>query len=440
MKKFYLFFFLVLGANLYGQTLCETGRYAENVFPNFTVTSDIVYGQNQSFNGNNTSLKLDFYEPTGDTETARPLIIWVHGGSFIGGSKTDVDVKTWSERFAKKGYACASIDYRLGFFPFDSANAVKAVVRATQDLKGAIRFFYKDRATTNTYKIDTTRIFIGGSSAGAITALHVAYLDDVCEIQDYLTPATISQMGGLEGTSGNPGYSTKVIGVINGCGALARYSWLEAGDVPLCSVHGTNDGTVKYNRGIVNPGTPLMYLDGSRMIHERACAVDLDHQFYTFPGAPHVPYAGTSAAALAYMDTTERFVRDFLVRQLGCTQAISQPENAWMESAPLYPINYCDNTPVDEVCPLSAGIEEEVNVVWNVYPNPTSGSFTVLLDNGAVGLNLAIYDVMGRKVKEVSNYENGQQVNIENLKRGSYFVSVLSSKNNKLGVKQLIVE
>ena len=297
MRNFTLLLAIFSFANFFAQTPCETGRYAEDVFTNFTVTSDITYGQNNSWNNAATVLKMDFYEPTGDTETARPLIIWVHGGSFIGGSKMDIDVKTWSERFAKKGYACASIDYRIGFFPFDSANAVKAVVRATQDLRAAIRFFYKDRQTADTYKIDTTKIYIGGSSAGAITALHVGYLDKECEISDYLNANTIASLGGLEGASGNPGYSMNVKAVINGCGALARYSWLEAGDIPLCSFHGTNDGTVKYNRGIVNPGTPLMYLDGSRMIHKRACAVGLDHQFYTFAGAPHVPYAGTSAAA-----------------------------------------------------------------------------------------------------------------------------------------------
>ena len=121
-----------------------------------------------------------------------------------------------------------SIDYRLGFFPFDSANAVKAVVRATQDLKAAIRFFYKDKQTANSYKIDTNRIFIGGSSAGAITALHVAYLDDICKISDYLSTSAITSLGGLEGNSGNSGYSSKIQGVLNGCGALARYSWMEA--------------------------------------------------------------------------------------------------------------------------------------------------------------------------------------------------------------------
>ena len=438
MRNFTLLLAIFSFANFFAQTPCETGRYAEDVFPNFTVTSDITYGQNNSWNNAATVLKMDFYEPTGDTETARPLIIWVHGGSFIGGSKMDIDVKTWSERFAKKGYACASIDYRIGFFPFDSANAVKAVVRATQDLRAAIRFFYKDRQTADTYKIDTTKIYIGGSSAGAITALHVGYLDKECEISDYLNANTIASLGGLEGASGNPGYSMNVKAVINGCGALARYSWLEAGDIPLCSFHGTNDGTVKYNRGIVNPGTPLMYLDGSRMIHKRACAVGLDHQFYTFAGAPHVPYAGTSAAALAYMDTTVNFVRDFLVRQLGCTQAISQPENSPLQAATLYPINYCDGSPVDEACEI-IGFDEIKSVDFSIYPNPAKDKLTVEF-NAEGNYSIQIIDLMGRTIVANKSITSETILSLDKLTSGNYFVVIYDEKSNLKGTQQLVIK
>ena len=399
---------------------CATGRYATDVYPNVTTTSDITFGQNNSWSGAATTLKLDFYSPTGDTAQARPLIIWVHGGSFIGGSKTDIDVATFSQRFAKKGYACASIDYRVGFFPFDSANAVKAVVRAVQDLKSAIRYFYKDAATANMYKIDTNHIFIGGSSAGAITALHVAYLNDACEISAYLNGAAIQGLGGLEGTSGNPGYSTKVHAVISGCGALARYSWLEAGDIPLCSVHGTNDGTVLYNRGVVNPGVPLMYLDGSRMLHERACAVGVENQFYTFPNAPHVPYAGTSAAAIAYMDTTVNFVRDFLVKQLGCTDAPLQPENARQQAVNLYAINYCDGSPVNEVCTTS-GVDALAVEQLSIYPNPSSESMTISWE-GNESMKIELFDFSGRRLNQMNVNGTQCQLSRNGVNNGTYLL------------------
>lgn len=356
----------------FAQDPCATGRYASDVFSTVTTTSNITYGQNTSFSNANTTLKLDFYEPTGDTATVRPLIVWVHGGSFLGGSKTDADMVALSTAFAKKGYICASIDYRTGFFPIDSANSVKAVVRAVQDLRASIRFFYRDRKEGfNQFKVDTNNIFIGGSSAGAITCLHLAYLDRSCEINGYVPNAALTALGGLEGNSGHPCYSSNVHGVINLCGALAQYGWLEAGNLPICSMHGTTDGTVKYNRGVVNPGVPLMYLDGSRMIHEQALAVGVQSNFYTFYGAGHVPYLGTSPTAVAFMDTTINFVRDYLVERLGCSNAALQPANAPAQTATLYPFTICTGDNPISFC-NGSGIVELKDSGVTVYPNPTS--------------------------------------------------------------------
>jgi len=438
MRKLLLLLGVAAAPLTQAQTPCETGRYAEDVFTNVTVTSDIEYGSNTSFSGGTTTLRLDFYEPEGDTETERPLLIWVHGGSFIGGSRTDQDMVTLSERFAKKGYACASISYRLGFFPFDSTNAVRAVVRAVQDLRGAVRFFRKDAATINTYKIDPTKIYVGGSSAGAITALHVAYLNDECEIEDYLNASQISSLGGLEGESGNPGYTSEVAGVINLCGAIARYSWIEADEVPVVSLHGTTDGTVQYNRGIVDPGTPLMYLDGSRMVHERACAIGLENKFYTFPGAGHVPYLN-GAGAQAYMDTTVNVVRDFLISQLGCDQAELQPENAWLESATLYPLTYCDGSPVNEVCPLTVGLGENTLSQWVMYPNPATNEVTIVLDNSS-NYSVTVLDLMGRTVYQASFNSAQTTIDTQTLNAGNYFVRIIDNNTNASETSKLIVQ
>jgi len=431
MKQFLLStIFFSLCTILSAQTPCDDGRYSSSVFSDFTKTSDITYGSNTSWNGSNTTLKLDFYEPDGDTETERPLLIWVHGGSFIGGSKTDPDMVEFSERFVKMGYTCASIDYRLGFFPFDSANAVKAVVRAVQDLRGAVRYFYKDKQTANQYKIDTNKIFIGGSSAGAITSLHMAYLDDACKISDYLNESTISSMGGLEGMSGNSGYSSNVQGVINGCGALARYSWIEADDVPLCSVHGTNDDVVQYNRGMVNPGIPLMYLDGSRMLHERACAIGLEEYFYTFPGAGHVPYISNATI----MNTTVNFIRDFLVKQMGCNEAILQPENNPMETAFLYPIDDCDGNPIDDEC-TSSGLTENNSLDFEIYPNPAQYQLTIKSEE--LIERIEIYSLIGQRIMTKNCLLNEINIELSNIESGSYLIRVFDT-NNKSSKAQLI--
>lgn len=428
--------FLAVSSFLQAQEPCATGRYSSDVFPNVTVTSNIVYGQNYQFNNSLKVLKLDFYEPTGDTETARPLIIWAHGGSFLGGSKTDVDVAALSQAFAKKGYACASIDYRTGFFPIDSANSVKAVVRAVQDMRASVRYFYKDAADgTNLYKIDTNNIFIGGSSAGAIMSLHMAYLDSTCEINSYVPEPGLTNLGSLEGNSGNACYSSRVNGVINLCGALAQYGWLEAGDLPFCSMHGTNDATVKYNRGIVNPGVALMYLDGSRMLHEQAQAVGVQSNFYTFYNAPHVPYAGTNATAVAYMDTTINFVRDYLIQRLGCTNPILQAPNSPAETANLYPFTHCTGTSVIDFC-AQQNVNEMASENVSVYPNPATDAITIKFKD-ASEMSVELYDFSGRKLVAEQVLTNEYSLKRNGLKNGSYFL-ILKDNNGLISTHSVI--
>lgn len=416
----------------FAQEPCATGRYSSDVFTGVTVTSNIVYGQNIQFSGSTKILKLDFYEPTGDAELTRPLIIWTHGGSFLGGSKTDADMVALSQAFAKKGFVCASIDYRTGFYPIDSANSVKAVMRAVQDMRASLRFFFKDRADgINTYKIDTNNIFVGGSSAGAITALHLAYLDRSCEINDYVPVANLTALGGLEGNSGNPCYSSTVNGVINLCGALASYGWLEAGSLPLCSMHGTVDGTVKYNRGIVNPGVPLMYLDGSRILHEQAQTVGVQSNFYTFYGANHVPYLGSTASALAYMDTTINFVRDYLIDRLACTNPILQAANTPAQTATLYPFTICTgDLPVDFCTGASVNeILSDLNV--NIYPNPTDNELNIeLKENQQILIELV--DFSGRVLLSESVFSSNFKLERNGINNGIYLLNITDKIGNKI--------
>ncbi len=423
MKKSLLLLSLSVLGSFISTAQCNNGRFASNVFGAVSLTSDVVYGSNTSYSGATTSLKMDVYQPTGDTATVRPLIIWVHGGSFIGGSKTDFDMTTFSNDFAEKGYVCASINYRLGFFPIDSANAVKAVIRAVQDLKATIRYFKKDFSTANTYKIDTNNIFIGGSSAGAITALHTAYLRRECEIVPYVGQTTLTNLGGLTGNSGNPGYSTAVNGVVNLCGALAKYHWIEAGDLPFVSIHGTADNTVKYNRGIVNPGVPLLYLDGSRMLYEQAVDVGVENPFYTYAGAGHVPYNSSPA----YMDTTIRVIRDYLIDRLGCNDTPLQALNSPLQTATLYSFTAC-----------TATISENQEIEIQLFPNPSAGKLNIQLDAETSAFGFVITDLKGAIIfkKEV----NGNKYQLdEQILNGTYLIRFETS-SGKTGNAMLVFQ
>ena len=426
MKKIYLLGMAVFGLQSFSiaQTPCDAGRYSTELFPNVTVSTGINFGQSTDFIGNNTVLDLDIYEPTGDTETARPLIIWAHGGSFIGGSRTDSDVVTLATAFAKKGLVCASIDYRVGMWPIDSVNAVKAVVRSVQDMKAAVRFFYKDRATANTYKVDTNNIIIAGSSAGAITALQYAYLDKNCEAEYYIPAADLTALGGIEGTSGNPGYSSDVHAAVSLAGALASYGWLEAGDIPFCSMHGNVDDVVPYNRGAASvSGFNVITMDGSRMLYEQANAVGVQNNFYSYFGAGHIPFL-TSAA---YMDTTINFVADFLVDFLGCTEPIVLTANTPNESANLYQLSYC-----------GLGLNSINNeFIDRIYPNPSNNEITVEFNRNTSIQRIELLDLYGRLLNTYDSTTPQLILRKDKLGAGTYILRI-TNENGISSTKKVI--
>src|SRR4051812_7367017 len=112
------------------QINCSTGRYYDDVFDSVVVTSGITYGENDDVYGQHKILKFDLYVPQGDTATNRPVMILAFGGSFVFGLRTSPDIVQLCNAFTKKGYVCASIDYRLGIssdgFTINAANVKKA--------------------------------------------------------------------------------------------------------------------------------------------------------------------------------------------------------------------------------------------------------------------------------------------------------------------------
>jgi acetyl esterase/lipase len=94
--------------------------------------------------------KLDLFVPPGATNPL-PLIIWIHGGAWRAGSKENCPAL----RFLERGYAVASINYRL------SQHAVFPA--QIEDCKAAVRWL---RAHAPEYHLDPDHFAAWGSSAG----------------------------------------------------------------------------------------------------------------------------------------------------------------------------------------------------------------------------------------------------------------------------------
>ncbi|MGQ0803442.1 MAG: hypothetical protein ACT4PI_06225 [Actinomycetota bacterium] len=81
--------------------------------PSSPVECDLVYGQAPDEHGATQKLRLDVYEPAGDTAAARPLLVWLHWGGFIGGNKAEPPHPEYASRFARRGYVVAMVEYRV---------------------------------------------------------------------------------------------------------------------------------------------------------------------------------------------------------------------------------------------------------------------------------------------------------------------------------------
>lgn len=258
--------------------------------------NDVYFGSAVNYAGNEIPLYLDLYKPVGDGRTDRPLLVLVHGGAWIGGSKSDADIQALAPWFARFGYVVASVSYRLGFhpsmgggnglacptysaesncvYPADSAEILRAHYRAVQDVKGAVRFM-KARAAEDSVCLD--RVFLGGISAGGFNALAAAFLDDPSEkpsvaaalpdapgpsnplgyCHDYFNVpgAPISRarpdLGDIEGSIALNGYDTHVKGVANYFGGmlLPLFLHMEAEVPSVYFFHQTNDVIVSCGYG-----------------------------------------------------------------------------------------------------------------------------------------------------------------------------------------------
>lgn len=245
-------------------------KYKDKIYDTVSVRSDIHYSDAANSLDTPNDYLADIYEPKHDSSMRRPLIIWMHGGGFKYGTKKTRDISLWSEEFAKRGYVCAAINYRLSKkrplkkFP----DLVEGCLDAVKDLQTAIDFFKRNQ---HEFRIDTSRIIAAGSSSGAMAALHAVYS----------SPAEMMRLINKQGydTLSNIHNTSNIFAVISFWGALFDTNWLSNAKVPLVCVHGTKDRIVRFDhKGPIN---------GSLAIHRVADSLHIPNTLIVFPGYGH---------------------------------------------------------------------------------------------------------------------------------------------------------
>lgn len=262
-----------------------------------TVRKDIEFA-----NVDGHSLKLDLYLPADAKDV--PLVVWIHGGGWSGGSKNGCPI-SW---LTDDGYAVASISYRL---------TDKAIFPAQiHDCKAAIRWL---RANAGKYGYSTAKVAVSGSSAGGHLAALVGTSGDVKE---------------LEGTvGGNLDQSSRVDAVVDFYGATdfvlrsktQPHRANEEGSVVYLLLGGGADQKVELAKQasaafhVTSDDPPFLVFHGS---NDKTVLIDQSeriNEVYTKAGLPialHVLKGSGHGGKEFYEGERRGLIREFLAKHL----------------------------------------------------------------------------------------------------------------------------
>ena len=381
-------------------------RYQDSIFASYTVTT-VTYSSVYGY-------QMDIYQPTGDTVKSRPTIVLAHEGTFISGTRTsDPTVVGLCQDLAHKGYVTVSIDYTLvplamftNLENYDSA-AIE-VFRSISDAKAAVRYM-KEYAST--YGVDTGNVFIGGNSAGAVLAMHYIYIDSLTELSDTFQ-SLVAMVGGIEGNSGNPGYSSSVKGCISLAGGLNQVDWLGYCSKPIVMAQGTADDVVPYTCADPNVGISVpLQLCG---LGSCASSIVTNTPYYdtlTFPGQGHIPW-DSDPGMFHQVDT---LVTGFLFHEV--------------------------TNLVPDTCPAIVNSIRNINnqPTISLYPNPATNVLNIQSSHFISAIS--VVDEMGRTVSQVGNMNSlSYQMNTSHLSPGIYFVRIYDTQGQIPAVRKVIIE
>ena len=420
---------------------------------------NVVYGTETDYAGNPAVLTMDIYRPTGDLNCFRPVIVLVHGGAWIGGSKEDVDLVYMSRFFARRGWVVANINYRLGThkaanytmyaacnnsvsqpcgYISDSSEVYRANFRAMQDAKGAIRFM-KNRSAIDSS--DVNNVFISGQSAGGFIALAAAFTDQPSEKSidcfaianapnpdsDMATygciPSQISyarpDLGSIDGTLniGTNDATVKGVGNIFG-GVLNTGIFTQAADTPCVYLyHQGSDVVVHYNYGILLGRTSWecyaqVNLCQTYYFYPRAYGSEGIRQHFVSLGANAPVYQADIVSNYAYMNNCFSNGHSFDNIQLRTQNMIDLFASK---------ISASDNDPA--VNCATVNVEESfIGSELSLYPNPTAGKVFIKASKELAGAGYHVADLAGRTV--LSGIVNNNAIEVNALANGLYLLHI----------------
>jgi len=270
---------LVVMAVLQATTLVAQGQPASRPpdLSQMTVLRDIEYVP-----GGHERQKLDLYLPKeADPSGKRPLLVWIHGGAWLGGNKD----RPPALGFVNQGYAVASINYRLSQHALFPAQI--------EDCKAAIRWL---RANAGPHSYDPNRIGVWGASAGGHLVALLGTTGDVKEFDvgpnagvssrvqavcDFFGPTDFTKMSSFPSTMKHDAPDSPEAKLIGGpiqenkdkVQRANPITYVTKDDPPFLIVHGDKDPLVPHNQ--------------SAILLDALQKAGVEATLYTVPGGGH---------------------------------------------------------------------------------------------------------------------------------------------------------
>lgn len=422
---------------------------------------NVEYGTAINYAGNTETLLLDIYKPKNDNNCNRPVMVLVHGGAWIAGSKEDPDLILLSREFARRGWVVANINYRLGThktssytmyalcnatlatpcgYICDSAEVYRANYRAMQDTKGAIRFM-KNRFLLDS--IDVNNVFVAGESAGAFNALSVAFMTEESEKPancgaitaaptpdaDLLTygcipsPNDLSRpdLGSVNGTLNIGTHGASVQGVGSFFGGILDMNIVGTvpADFPVYLFHQGADVIVHYNYGRAL----------GRLSWECFAQSNICQTYYFYPFASGGKKIGADLTALGWntsmlqADIIENY--EYLNDCFDNGHSIDNLNLRTQNMANLFANRIAANGNVpSSSCTNEIGEKETISQIV-LYPNPAENSISFKNQHQFIGQNFEIWSLTG--IMLMSGKISDQDIAISTLPKGYYFLTVMDN-------------
>lgn len=389
MKLTTLFVALAISLGVYSQFCSPDDRFSEvEYFSSSEITwhVDIPYGYAVDYQGNMDTLLLDVFYPdtTIDDLSKRPFVLMIHGGGFVAGSKEVRRNECLA--FAQRGFVAISMNYRLGANPPTGIDMVEAIYRAQQDANAALRFVVHHQGD---YQIDTSWIFLAGSSAGSITANNVVYSSQ--SEWNTLMPTIVSTLGTLDTSSNNLTETFTIKGIFNNWGAVPIGNMDLHEMVPQIAFHGEQDNTVDID------SSSTAMLMGSRSIHYTLEDNSICTDITVEPNGGHGIYGGPSGAIFRTSKASCFF------KSIFCSECT----NAYATQA------------INANCSETLNNFELERDQYDVFPNPASDHLEI--KGLAPNEDITIYNAIGEIIFQGAT---NNSIDVSEFTSGIYLLSI----------------